>query len=138
MLDIQLIKKCVAKIPEVVAAYLFGSAAGMEQAVNDLDVLVLLSKGAKKLETQLTLMNELSNVTGFGHDRIDIIVFDLKEVEPSILRKAINNGILLKNDAPGFLSDMIEELSDYFLKNEPMIVRAKRLRKERLEAFCES
>jgi predicted nucleotidyltransferase len=138
MLDLQLIKKCITEIPDVVAAYLFGSATGAEQAVNDLDILVFLKQGAKRLETQFVLMNRLSRSTGIKADRIDIVVFDLDEVEPVILQKAINQGILLKNNDPDFLSDRIEELSGYFLKNEPMIYRAEILKKERTEAFCET
>jgi len=138
MTDFHLIKKCITETPDVVAAYLFGSAASTERTVNDLDILVLLNKGANRLEIQLALMNRLSNVTRFKPDRIDIVIFDLEEVEPSILQKAVNQGILLKNNNPEFLSARIEELSNYFLKNEPMIFRAELLKKERIEAFCES
>ena len=133
-----LIKNCIIEIPDVVAAYLFGSSAGAEQAVNDLDILVFLNEEAKRLETQFVLMDRLSKVTGFKPDRIDIVVFDLDEVEPVILLKAINQGILLINKDPDFLSGRIEELSAYFLKNEPMIYRAELLKKERTEAFCET
>jgi len=83
------------------------------------------------------LINKLSKVTEFKPDRIDIVVFDLDEVEPVILKKAINQGVLLINNDPDFLSDRIEELSGYFLENEPMIYRAELLKKERMEAFCE-
>ena len=138
MPDLHLIKKCITESPDVVAAYLFGSAASAEQAVNDLDILVFLNEGAKRLETQFVLMNRLSNVTGFNSDRIDIVVFDLDEVEPVILQKAINQGILIIDNDPDFLSDRIEELSGYFLKNEPMIYRAELLKKERMEVFCET
>ena len=138
MPDLHLIKKCITETPDVVAAYLFGSAASAERTVNDLDILVLLNKGVNRLEIQLALMNRLSNVTRFKPDRIDIVIFDLEEVEPSILQKAVNQGILLKNNNPDFLSTRIEELSNYFLKNEPMIFRAELLKKERMDAFCES
>ena len=138
MPDLQLIKKCVAESRDIVAAYLFGSGAGMEQAVNDLDILVFLNQGAKRLQTQFALMNRLSRATGFNPDKIDIVVFDLNEVEPVILQKAINQGVLLLNNDPDFLSNRIEELSAYFLKNEPMIYRAEILKKERTEAFCET
>ena len=138
MPDLHLIKKCITETSDVVAAYLFGSAASAERTVNDLDILVLLNKGVNRLEIQLALMNRLSNVTRFKPDRIDIVVFDLEEVEPSILQKAVNQGILLKNNNPDFLSTRIEELSNYFLKNEPMIFRAELLKKERMDAFCES
>ena len=138
MPDLHLIKKCITEIPDVVAAYLFGSAASAEQTVNDLDMLVFLNQGANRLETQCVLINSLSKVTGFKPDRIDIVVFDLDEVEPVILQKAINQGILLINNDPDFLSCRIEELSGYFMNNEPMIHRAELLKKERMEAFCET
>lgn len=137
MVNLQLIKQSIKKTPDVVAAYLFGSAAGADQAVNDLDILVFLNKEGKRLETQFVLMESLSKITGFKPDRIDIVIFDLDEVEPVILKKAINQGVLLINNDPDFLSDRIEELSAYFLKNEPMIYRAELLKKERTEAFCE-
>lgn len=46
MVDIQLIKKCIREIPDVIAAYLFGSSAGADQAVNDLDILVFFNEEA--------------------------------------------------------------------------------------------
>ena len=138
MPDLHLIKKCITEIPDIVAAHLFGSAASAEQTVNDLDILVFLNQGANRLETQCVLINSLSKVTGFKPDRIDIVVFDLNEVEPVILQKAINKGILLINNDPEFLTCRIEELSGYFMKNEPMIHRAELLKKERMEAFCET
>jgi len=44
--------------------------------------------------------------------------------------------MLLKNIDQMVLSDRISDLSQYYLKNEPMLLRAKLLGKERLEAFC--
>ncbi len=43
---------------------------------------------------------------------------------------------MLNNINPELLSDRIEELSRYYLRNEPTILNAKRLEKERLEDFC--
>jgi predicted nucleotidyltransferase len=71
MLDFHLIKKCIVESPDIVVTYLFGSSIGSEQTVNDLDILVFLSEGAKRLETQFVLMNRLSKVAGFKPDRID-------------------------------------------------------------------
>ena len=42
MFEISKIKNCLAENPDIIAAYLFGSAAGGERVVNDLDILVLL------------------------------------------------------------------------------------------------
>ncbi len=123
--------------PDILAAYLFGSGAVEEEVVNDLDLLILADEKANRLKVQLELVNNLSKLTGFMVDKIDIVFFDQEEVEPNILRNAVNHGILLKNVDPELLSERIEELSRYFLRNEHTIQNAKRLEKERLEAFCE-
>ena len=71
------------------------------------------------------------------HERhLDLLFFDSEEADPTVLSRAVNEGLLLKNEDPDFLSDSIDELSRYFLENEPMIRRAKQLRSERLERFC--
>jgi hypothetical protein len=43
---------------------------------------------------------------------------------------------LLKNADPKLLSERIEDISMYFLENEPVLQRAEILKKESLEAFC--
>jgi hypothetical protein len=101
-----------------------------------LDILILADEKANRLKIQLELINNLSKLTGLMADKIDVVFFDQEEVAPNILKNAINHGILLKNIDPELLSDRIEELSRYFLRNEPTILNAKRLGKERLEAFC--
>jgi len=53
-----------------------------------------------------------------------------------VLIKAVNSGVLLKNADPKLLSERIEEISMYFLENEPVLQRAEILKKENLEAFC--
>ena len=63
----------------------------------------------------------------------DLLFFDLEEVDPMVLSRALNEGILLKNEDPDLLSDRIDALSGFFLENEAMIRRAKELRRERLE-----
>lgn len=136
MFEISKIKNCLAENPNIVAAYMFGSAAGGEQVVNDLDILVLLDQKANSLNVQLELVSNLSGLTGLKADKIDVVIFDQEKVDPDILQKAINHGMLLKNIDQRVLSDRISDLSQYYLKNEPMILRAKRLEKERLEAFC--
>jgi len=130
------IKNYLAENSDIVAAYLFGSAVSGERVVNDLDILVLLDQKANRLNIQLELVSNLSRLTGLKSDKIDVVIFDQEEVDPAILQKAINHGMLLKNIDQRVLSDRIGDLSQYYLKNEPMILRAKRLEKERLEAFC--
>ncbi len=137
MFEISKIKNYLAENPAIVAAYLFGSAVNGELVVNDLDILVLLDQKANRLNIQLELVSNLSRLTGLKADKIDVVIFDQEEVDPDILQTAINHGMLLKNIDQRVLSDRIGDLSQYYLKNEPMIIRAKRLEKERLEAFCE-
>jgi predicted nucleotidyltransferase len=136
MFKISKIKNYLAENPDIVAAYLFGSAVSGERVVNDLDILVLLDQKANRLNIQLELVSNLSRLTGLKADKIDVVIFDQEEVDPDILQTAINHGMLLKNIDQRVLSDRIGDLSQYYLKNEPMILRAKRLEKERLEAFC--
>jgi len=136
MFEISKIKNYLTENTDIVAAYLFGSAVSGERVMNDLDILVLLDQKANRLNIQLELASNLSRLTGLKADKIDVVIFDQEEVDPDILQKAINHGILLKNIDQRVLSDRIGDLSQYYLKNEPMILRAKRLEKERLEAFC--
>ena len=136
MFELGKIKEHLATKPDILVAYLFGSGVGGEGVVNDLDILILADEKANRLKIQLELINNLSKLTGLTADKIDVVFFDQEEVAPNILKNAINHGILLKNIDPELLSDRIEELSRYFLRNEPTILNAKRLEKERLEAFC--
>jgi hypothetical protein len=56
----------------------------------------------------------------------------------SILARAVNQGILLINRDPEYLSNMIDSVSRYLLENETMMIRARRLRQERTEVFGET
>ena len=132
------LRDALKKYPEVSAAYLFGSAAIEADAVNDLDVLVLLREHADKHDVFINLGAELSKTLRLPEDCIDLLLFDLQEADPDVLMKAINQGILLRNADPAYLGDMIDKLSRYLLENEPMRIEAKRLRLERLEEFCET
>lgn len=138
MFELGKIKKYLNTNPAIIVAYLFGSGAGEDGVVNDLDILIIEDENANRLKIQLELVTKLCDLTGFPVDKIDVVFFDQEEVAPNILKNAINHGILLKNIAPELLSDRIEALSRYFLRNEPTILNAKRLEKERLEAFCGS
>ena len=66
---------------------------------------------------------------------IDLLFFDLTEVEPSVLTRAVNRGILLVNNDPEYLGNTIDNVSRYLMDNEAMIARARRLRQERMEVF---
>jgi predicted nucleotidyltransferase len=128
------IKQCC----EVSAAYLFGSAAKGEGVVNDLDILVLLHRNVDKHEAYINLTYRLSQVLNISEDCIDLLFLDSEEADPIVLTRAVNKGILLKNDNPEYLSDTIDCVSRYLMDNEAMIIRGKRLRQERLEVFCET
>ncbi len=69
---------------------------------------------------------------------VDLLFFDLEEADLSVLTRAVNQGILLINHDPEYLSNMIDKISRYLLENETMIIRAQRLRQERMEAFGET
>ncbi len=135
-LNLTALKRCLDEKPEVVAAYLFGSAAEESSVVNDVDILVLLHPDADRYEAHFHLSGSVANALGISEDRIDMLFLNLDEAEPAVLYHAINRGVLLKNIDSNFLSDRIDSLSRYFLENEPMILQAKRLRQERIEAFC--
>jgi predicted nucleotidyltransferase len=126
------IKQC----SEVSAAYLFGSAAKGESVVNDMDILALLNRNVDKHEAFINLTVRLSQILNIPEDCIDLLFLDLEEADPALLTRAVNNGILLKNDDPEYLSDTIDNLSRYLMDNEAMIIRGRRLRQERLEVFC--
>ena len=137
MFELKKIRECLDTKPDILVAYLFGSGVSGEEIVNDLDILIFADEKANRLKIQLELVSNLSKLTGLTAHKIDIVFFDQEEVDLNILRNAINHGILLKNIAPELLSDRIGKLSKYFLRNEPVMLNAKRLEKERLEAFCE-
>jgi predicted nucleotidyltransferase len=137
MYELNHLKRIIKVRADIRAAYLFGSAAAGDSAVNDLDLLVLEDENANRIKIQLTLGAKLSELTGMPLDRIDIIFLDQNEVDPDVLRSAISTGILLKNDSPSMLSNKIEKLSSYFRINETTIHNSRQLQKERLEVFCE-
>ena len=128
------IKQC----SEVSAAYLFGSAARADGMVNDLDILVLLNRNVDKHKAYINIIYKLSQALNISEDCIDVLFFDTEEADPSVLTRAVNKGILLKDDDPEYLSDTIDSVSRYLMDNEVMMIRGKRLRQERLEVFCEN
>jgi predicted nucleotidyltransferase len=132
------IKASLQKCTDVSAAYLFGSGAQDLNVANDLDILILLNKHADKRTAYFDVIHKLSLHLNLPEDHIDLLFFDYHEVDVSVLTRAVNEGILIKNDDPEFLSDMIDEFSRYLLENEAMMIRALRLRQERLEEFSET
>jgi|GEM_PF-698771 len=132
------IKAALLKCTDVSAAYLFGSGAQGINVVNDLDILVLLNKHANKRTAFFDVIYKLSFHLNLPEDHIDLLSFDHHEADVSVLTRAVNEGILIKNDDPEFLSDMIDEFSRYLMENEAMMIRGLRLRQERLEEFSET
>lgn len=117
---------------EVIAAYLFGSAANDEAVVNDVDVLVLLRE--RNLMEILGILGilemDLAVCLGLRTEQIDLIPFDLNLVSPWVLCDAVNTGLLIKCDDEVFLTDAMENLSQYFLANEEVLARSEALRRE--------
>jgi len=132
------IKALLQKCTEVKAAYLFGSGAQNLSVVNDLDILVLLNKDADKRIAYFDLIHQLSVHLNLPEDYIDLLFFDYHEADISVLTRAVNEGVLIKNDDPEYLSDMIDNFSRYLMENEAMMIRGLRLRQERLEEFSET
>ncbi|MCI0496115.1 nucleotidyltransferase domain-containing protein [candidate division KSB1 bacterium] len=138
LVNLEALKSTLKECSDVSAAYLFGSAAEGNKEVNDLDILALLCRKSKKDEVYINLINKLSRTLNLPEHCIDLLFFDIEEVDPSVLTKAVNEGILLKNDDREYLSQTIDNASRYLLDNEAMRIRGKRLRQERLEVFCET
>jgi predicted nucleotidyltransferase len=130
------LRQALEQNDDVQAAYLFGSAAAEVPVKNDLDILVLLRGDADRFEAYMQLKRRLSEASGLPEDKIDLLFFDLREANPRVLIKAVNSGVLIKNSNPALLSGRIEEISMYFLENEPVLQRAEILKQESLEAFC--
>ena len=127
------LKTTLEKCKEVLAAYLFGSAASGEVVVNDLDILVLLHPNMDKNKAYINITYHLSESLKITEAYLDLLFFDPEEAGLTVLTRAINKGILLKNDNPEYLSDTVDKFSRFLLENDAMIVRGKRLRQERLE-----
>ena len=132
------LKTILERCHEISAAFLFGSAASGEDVVNDLDILVLLHQDTDKNGAYINLTCNLSKSLKIPEAYIDLLFFDLEEADLSILTRAVNQGILLINQDPEYLSNMIDNISRYLLENETMIIRARRLRQERMEVFGET
>ena len=138
VVDIALLKESLEKFTVVSAAYLFGSAASGEKVVNDLDILILLYKTVDKNEAYIDLTFNLSRLLNIPESCVDLLFLNVEDADPDVLTKAVNHGILLKNEDPDYLGNTIDAISRYLLENEAMAIRAGRLRQERLEVFHEA
>ena len=135
-IDFKKLKDQLSAANDVDAAYLFGSAAKQEPVVNDLDILVLPSLNADFHDLYFSLVQMITEDQKIEERQLDILFFDLKNADPFVLYDAVDTGILLCNKNSEHLGNSIEELSLYFLQNEPIIKEAARLRREKIEAFC--
>lgn len=130
------LRKDLEQNNDVLAAYLFGSITAEVPVINDVDILVLLREDVDRFEAYTHLVRSLADASGLPEGKIDLLFLDLDEANPHVLIKAVNSGVLIKNSNPGLLSERIENISMYFLENEPVLQRAEILRRESLEAFC--
>ena len=135
-LNIRKLKNLIQAMPEIAAAYLFGSAAEEGSVANDLDLLVLTFPGINQDQAYFEILYRLTQELSLSEEQIDLVFFELDVVDPHVLHSAINNGIIIKNQNPELLSERIDQLSLYFLINESYIQRAKALLEEQLEEFC--
>ncbi|GBC87819.1 hypothetical protein HRbin12_01837 [bacterium HR12] len=86
------LRSTLERHPEVVVAYLFGSAArGRAGPLSDLDVAVLLAEGTDAASAQLDLIGDLAAAT--GTDRVDVVV--LNEAPNELAFRVVRDGRLL-------------------------------------------
>lgn len=130
------LSKAIEQNNDVLAAYFFGSITAEVPVRNDVDILVLLREDVDRFEAYTHLMRSLAHASGLPEAKIDLLFLDLDGANPHVLIKAVNSGVLIKNSDPGLLSERIENISMYFLENEPVLQRAEILSRESLEAFC--
>ncbi len=103
--------------PEVVVAYLFGSAArGRAGPLSDLDVAVLLGEGADPASAQLDLIGDLAAAT--GTDRVDVVV--LNEAPSELAFRVLRDGrLLLCRDDAARVRHRVRTILEY-LDLEPL------------------
>ena len=134
-LHLEEIKRVLAAVQEIAACYLFGSMVRQEAVVNDLDLLILNRPEADAGKAIWELTRQISESTDIEADRVDILQFDLQQADPTVLYRAVTEGVLLKNELPDLLTDKIEDLSRYLVEHEYLISEAKRLRNELIKEF---
>jgi len=126
---IQVITQILKNFDDIIAAYLFGSFPH-EKIFNDIDILVLFKKKHENLYLDFEITHLIAESLEINSEKIDLLPFDLKKVNPMILIQAVNNGMLLKNNSDELLTDQIEKLSQYFLENESCLYYRNKYLKE--------
>lgn len=86
------LRAALGRHPEVLVAYLFGSAArGRSRQGSDVDVAVLLANGADGLAIRLELLGDLT--AAVGTDAVDLVV--LNEAPNELAFRVLRDGRLL-------------------------------------------
>ncbi len=91
----RVVARCVARHPDIQAAYIFGSVAqGRARPDSDIDVGVLLGRRlpeARALRYRLTLAGEL----GAALHRNDVQLVILNDATPLLAQRALSRGVLV-------------------------------------------
>lgn len=73
--NIPKLKNLMHAMPEIAAAYLFGSAAEGGPVVNDLDLLVLTFPGVNQDQAYFDILSRMANELGLAEEKIDLVFF---------------------------------------------------------------
>ena len=103
--DIQKVQHSVQAIPEIAAAYLFGSAAEGGAVVNDLDLLVLTYPGINQDQAYFDILYRLTQELSLSEEQIDLVFFELDIDDQHFLEQ-------LRKGRPDF-ADFINEISNH-------------------------
>ena len=110
------IVRALQRHPDVVVAYLFGSAArGTSGPLSDIDVAVLLREDGHGLERRLSLMADLAEAT--KRERIDVVI--LNEAPVALAYRVLRDGrLLLSRDERARVEHRVRTV-DRYLDMEP-------------------
>ncbi len=96
--------------PEVLFAYLFGSAArGEAGPLSDIDIAVWLQPSAQAFQQRLLLIEQLCRT--LGHDRVDLV--DLARSSVLLRYEVIRDGRVLKEDRERRVAFEVRVLREY-------------------------
>ncbi len=111
------LRAALERHPEVLVAYLFGSAArGRSRPGSDVDVAVLLADGADGLELRLGLLGDLAAAA--GTDELDLVV--LNEAPNELAFRVLRDGrVLVCRDERARVRHRVRTILDH-LDLEPL------------------
>jgi len=125
-----LVEACLAGMPAVRFAYLFGSrAAGSHGPLSDTDVAVFLEGDGDPFAARLAVTEAL--VRALGDDRVDVV--PLNEAPPLLRFEAVRHGLVVKEAREARLAFEERAVSDYLDTAHLRAVQTEALR-ERLGA----